>query len=189
MARVRTGNPNGRHKKLPPAKLPDPAKVAAKSTKSRASKRDITDIWTPEFEENLLECLRQGASVNDVIESHNISRRTIYSRIRSDEEWKERWEEAIKIGDDAIRDEIRRRAMNGVLEPVYHEGEVVGHKRKYSDILLMFLAKSRMPEFRENNHEHNHTFNFEGIAERFAARIAAIAATREARVLIDESDE
>lgn len=189
MARVRTGKPNGRPKKLPPTRLPKPAAVAAHSTKSRASKRDLDDIWTEEFEENILECLRLGCSVNDVIESHHISRRTIYQRLRTDEEWKERWDEAIHIGDDAIRDEIRRRAMNGVNEPVYHEGEVVGHKRKYSDILLMFLAKSRMPEFRENQHEHSHTFNFEGIAERFAARVAAIATTREARESSEESDE
>lgn len=172
-------------KKLPPRKLPDPKKLPKKT---RASRRDIDDIWTPEFEESLLACLREGASVNDVIENHHVSRRTIYGRLRTDEAWKERWDEALAMGDDCIRDEIRRRAMNGVLEPVYHEGSVVGHKRKYSDLLLMFLAKSRMPEFKENAVEINQNFNFEGVAERFAAKLVTIAAAREARGTPEESD-
>ena len=47
--------------------------------------------------------------------------------------------------------EARRRAAIGVDEPVFYKGEVVGHIRKYSDTLLMFLLKAHWPEkFREN---------------------------------------
>ena len=36
-------------------------------------------------------------------------------------------------------------------EPVFYQGQVVGHIRKYSDNLLMFLLKAHWPEkFREN---------------------------------------
>lgn len=38
------------------------------------------------------------------------------------------------------------RAIKGVDEPVYYEGEVVGHKKKYSDALLMFRLKGLNPE-------------------------------------------
>lgn len=47
--------------------------------------------------------------------------------------------------------EARRRAMAGWDEPVFHNGEVCGHKRKFSDALLMFLMKGAMPDkYRDN---------------------------------------
>src|SRR5205807_601275 len=48
-----------------------------------------------------------------------------------------------------IEAEIRRRAMEGWDEPVYQQGARVGTVRKYSDTLLIFYAKRRMPEYRE----------------------------------------
>lgn len=155
----------------------------------RGRNRPGSTIWTPEFEEAILACLREGASVRDAIEEFGVSRSTIYKRLREDEEWKKRWDEAYDQGNDAIRDEVRRRGMDGVLEPVYHEGTIVGRKRRYSDTLLMFYAKSRMPEFRENQHDHNHTFNLDGVAERFASKIAAIAAARRSRPTAEGDDE
>ena len=35
------------------------------------------------------------------------------------------------------------RALNGVEEPVYHRGELVGTRRVYNDRLLMFLLRNR----------------------------------------------
>jgi len=144
--------------------------------------------WTDKLEKDLLACLASGATVRDTIDSHRISRTTVYKRIRSDEEWKERWNEAIDMGNDAVRDEIRRRGMQGVLEPVYHEGRVVGRKRRYSDNLLMFYAKSRMPEFKDNVHEHNHGFNAEGMAERLADKLAGIVAAARSAGDADKSE-
>jgi hypothetical protein len=51
--------------------------------------------------------------------------------------------------DDVLRQEIHRRAHDGVLEPVVSAGKLVARVRKYSDTLLIFQAKSRMPEYRE----------------------------------------
>ena len=64
-----------------------------------------------------------------------------------------RYEQAKAEANDRIRAEIHRRAIQGVKrqEAIYYKGEVVGSKEltEYSDILLIFLAKSRMPEFRD----------------------------------------
>lgn len=46
-------------------------------------------------------------------------------------------------------DEARRRAVEGVAEPVYQGGVLVGTKQRYSDNLLMFLTKQRDPSFRD----------------------------------------
>ena len=52
---------------------------------------------------------------------------------------------------ELLEAEARRRAAMGVEEPVFYKGQVVGHIRKYSDNLLMFLLKAHWPEkFREN---------------------------------------
>lgn len=56
---------------------------------------------------------------------------------------------------ELIRDEIRRRAIEGVEEPVFgslgHQlgSGVVGSKRVYSDKLLEMMAKAHLPEYRE----------------------------------------
>ena len=52
---------------------------------------------------------------------------------------------------ELLEAEARRRTAIGVDEPVFYQGQVVGHIRKYSDNLLMFLLKAHWPEkFREN---------------------------------------
>jgi hypothetical protein len=49
------------------------------------------------------------------------------------------------------------RAMRGVREPVFYEGEVCGHKRKYSDGLLQFRLRGLAPEKYAESHRHHHT--------------------------------
>jgi hypothetical protein len=49
----------------------------------------------------------------------------------------------LERGLDALEDEVMRRAKDGVVEPVFYKGRVVGEKRRYSDNLAMFILKSR----------------------------------------------
>jgi hypothetical protein len=77
------------------------------------------------------------------------TRGQLRSFLDSDEEFREQIAEARGRGAETIRDEIRRRAIEGVDEPVFHQGDVVGHVRKYSDRLLGMMAKAHLPEYRE----------------------------------------
>jgi len=44
-----------------------------------------------------------------------------------------------------------RRGVEGVLEPVWYNGKIVGHRRRYSDVMLIFMLKARRPgTFRDN---------------------------------------
>ena len=45
-----------------------------------------------------------------------------------------------------MEQEARRRAVYGVLVPIYWQGDVIGTERRYSDALLMFLLKAERPE-------------------------------------------
>lgn len=54
---------------------------------------------------------------------------------------------------DEVEGEIRRRGIEGVLEPKFYEGNVCGHVRVFSDVLLIFRAKALMPEKYRERHE------------------------------------
>lgn len=55
---------------------------------------------------------------------------------------------------DTIEEEIRARAIDGWLEPVYHQGCLVGHTLKKSDKLLELHAKARLPEKYRERFDH-----------------------------------
>jgi len=63
-----------------------------------------------------------------------------------DEAYAKAFREAKERASEFLEDEARRRAVEGVLEPVFYEGDVCGHKRRYSDTLLIFLLKGNNPE-------------------------------------------
>lgn len=83
---------------------------------------------------------------------------------RENEEFAEEWEHALEAGTDMLVDEVVRRAIDGVHEPQYYKGEVVGYTLKYSDALLMFQIRARRPEqYRETARGGETNINF-GIA-------------------------
>lgn len=88
--------------------------------------------------------------VTRAAEAAGISRGAHYLWMGDDPDYPAAFADAHARACDAIRGEIFRRGVEGWDEPVFHEGQVVGFKRRYSDVQLTNLAKSRMPEeFRE----------------------------------------
>lgn len=74
-----------------------------------------------------------------------------YQWARVDAEFKQQWEEMKKLVAARLKDAAFRRAVTGVLKPVYQRGELVGAVREFSDSLTMFLLKGYEPEtFREH---------------------------------------
>lgn len=66
-------------------------------------------------------------------------------------EYVEAFKDADEKAADSLEKEARRRATEGVDEPVFYKGEECGAVRKYSDTLLIFLLKGIRPEkYREN---------------------------------------
>lgn len=58
---------------------------------------------------------------------------------------------AMDVHNGVIKNEVRRRAIDGVQKPVFQQGKLVGYVTEYSDSLLLALAKSYMPEFRDRH--------------------------------------
>lgn len=63
-----------------------------------------------------------------------------------DPDFAAKWDAALLVAaEEILIPEAHRRALEGVQEPVYHKGVIVGFKQRYSDQLLMFLIKGAMP--------------------------------------------
>jgi hypothetical protein len=64
------------------------------------------------------------------------SRQRLYEWRQADPELAAAWDDALETGTDELEDEALRRALHGVAEPRFYEGEVCGYVQKYSDTLL-----------------------------------------------------
>lgn len=75
-----------------------------------------------------------------------IQRTTAYRRKEADAEFREAWDAAIEISVDKLEYVARNRAVDGVREPIYYKGDVVGHVHKPSDRLMELLLKAHRPD-------------------------------------------
>lgn len=124
-----------------------------------------------------LEAYEHTANVLRAAEQAEISRELVYYWLEHDEQFGFAYNLADKAANMHIEAEIHRRGVQGYEEPVVSQGQLAyeyepvlddkgepkldsrgkpmwqrGHMitvRKYSDTLLIFLAKKRMPEYRE----------------------------------------
>lgn len=105
---------------------------------------------TPEKKTAFLTILSQTANVTAAAEAIGVFRSTVYTWRENDAEFAAAWAYAEKLGVEGMKDEVNRRAFNGVNEPVFYQGMECGVIRKYSDTLAMFLIKARDPAYRDS---------------------------------------
>ena len=102
--------------------------------------------------QEFLDTLRGTGNVRLAASNADVARQVAYRARDSSATFRADWDEALEEARELLEAEARRRAAIGVDEPVFYKGKVVGHIRKYSDNLLMFLLKAHWPEkFRENH--------------------------------------
>ena len=92
---------------------------------------------------SFLEALTRTCNVSASCEMAGLARETAYYWKSRDPDFGAAWGEAMERGLDALEDEVMRRAKDGVAEPVYYQGRVVGETSRYSDVLAMFILKSK----------------------------------------------
>ena len=107
--------------------------------------------WTKRARKRFLEEFRKTANATAAAAFAGIPRSTAYDQRHRDPIFAAEWTEAEEEAADTLEAEAQRRAVEGVLEPVFYLGQEVGHIRKYSDRLLELLLKGHKPtKFREN---------------------------------------
>lgn len=129
-------------------------------------RKNIVNMALKPTQRAFLSAYAESANVSLAAEVTNIARRSHYYWLRTPE-YVQVFDEA---RDDAIallEAEARHRAVDGIETPIFHAGKQVYEKkinrktgevtmkpvtrRKYSDILLMFLLKAYRPEkYRDN---------------------------------------
>lgn len=158
--------------KKPTTKKRTSKKVAKKQTakKRTAKKRAVkkkgvkgqrkggpigTPADTKATQLNFLEHYAKLGTVLRAAEATNIARQTHYDWMNSgDEDYQAAFELAEEMATDLLEDEARRRAVEGVEEPVgWYKGEAGGYVTKYSDGLLKFLLEGRRSKVFKQRHE------------------------------------
>ena len=104
-----------------------------------------------EAQEAFLVAYAETGIITSAAAAANVSRQCVYEWQERDETFSLRFHEAEAIANDMLRAEIHRRGVVGWDEPVYQLAKFAGTVRKYSDTLLIFEAKRRMPEYREKH--------------------------------------
>ncbi len=80
-----------------------------------------------------------------------------YKWLKNDPAYEALFCEAQEKANDKLLAEARRRAAEGWLEPVYHQGVRVGAKRRYSDKLMLALLAAEIPNKFSQRKEVHHT--------------------------------
>jgi len=113
------------------------------STKPAPRKRHE---WTSKKKAEFIEALAQGVTVVSAAEAVDMSRSGAYKLRENDPDFADAWAEAYAASTELLEAEAFQRAMGREeVVGVDKDGQPVVVK-KYSDILLMFLLKSRRPE-------------------------------------------
>jgi hypothetical protein len=104
-------------------------------------------------QQSFLAAFAVTASHAKAAEAAKIGHKTHYRWLKDDAEYAAAFAEVKRKAVQVLEDEAIRRALEGVLVPVFHKGEPTGVIRRYSDSLLMFLLKGFKPEkYRERTH-------------------------------------
>lgn len=101
-----------------------------------------------------LSAYAETGNIKQAAEAAQVGRRSHYRWLAADKRYAEAFAEATEQAGDALEQEARRRAVDGVDEPVFYQGAQCGLVRKYSDTLLIFLLKGVRPEKFKDRHEH-----------------------------------
>lgn len=106
----------------------------------------------------VIENLATLGAMTQAAQCVGVTYETIRVHRKSDPEFDAACENAIEAYRDALTAEVHRRGVEGWDEPVYQKGELVGHKRVYSDRMLEMQAKRFIPEYRDKQQiDHNHS--------------------------------
>lgn len=106
------------------------------------------DGWTPDRQRGFIEALADTGSVDAACRAVDMSSVGAYHLRRQPgaESFRAAWEAALGHGVQRIEDVAMDRALNGVPEPVYSYGKIVGTRIRHNDRLLMFMLRNRAPE-------------------------------------------
>lgn len=98
--------------------------------------------WTPQRKARFLDHLSVKGNVRAACARVGLSPEAAYRLRRRDEEFARAWIAALALARARSEQVLADRAIDGIEEPIYHRGELVGTRRKYDTrLLLSHLAR------------------------------------------------
>ena len=130
-----------------PARAPDqhlnsivePALDAGRDVRPGRAPR--TDGWTPDRIATFLYGLAETATVAEAAAAAGMSRQSAYA-LRNSAKGRPfalAWDAAVLRAGPSLADTLTARGIHGWDEPVFHQGKVCGHRRRYADRLAFRL--------------------------------------------------
>ena len=114
------------------------------------------------WKEIFVATLAKSPNVSAAAKKANINRQYAYVERGRDDDFAAAWDSALEVAVDDAEAEMWRRAVNGTLKPVFHQGKKCGSVREYSDTLLIFALKAHKPEvYRETVRNDNRNFDID----------------------------
>ena len=136
-------------------------KVMDKKKPSTATRRYSSMMKTKRV---FLNHLALSANVTSSARVARVERGTVYRWKEQDPVFADAWAQALEEATDILEAEARRRAVEGIEEPILSRGEIINDpvtgsrlmRRRYSDGLMRFLLKAHRPSrFGEREGEGN----------------------------------
>jgi hypothetical protein len=125
-----------------------------KESRSGAAARDAAWRTGEEGRRRFLDRLAETGNVSAAARHAGLGRSTLYAWRKQDQDFADAWNDAVIEAIDALEQEARRRAVEGVEQPLLYGGKFVRHEdgsiatiRQYSDRLLEFLLKALRPDW------------------------------------------
>lgn len=116
---------------------------------SAGPRRGIGPLQLRARQDRFLSALARSGNVSAASRLSGVDRTSHYSWFEGDEAYRAKFRAAFEVYLDSMETEADRRALKGVLKPVYQNGSLVGYERRYSDTLLMFrLSAERARKYR-----------------------------------------
>src|SRR5208282_5319848 len=101
---------------------------------------------TKQAMETVIKVLQQGGSITDACNSVDIKPSTLrYWRI-NDSQFDIACKDAYDAYSDVVESVANDRAVNGMKQEVYHDGEIVGTKTLFDNTLLTNVLRARKPD-------------------------------------------
>lgn len=132
--------------------MSDEQKVPAKRGRgrpkgSRSLKPNKQGRFTCQKKKKLLELVkRNGGNVSAAAAKVGVSPATVHYHQRVDPVFKDKLELSKLEAMNDVEEAITHRGLDGVDDPVFYQGEIVGSRKVYSDSLLMERARALNPE-------------------------------------------
>lgn len=137
-----------------------------------------SDGWLPEVRVKFLQSLASYGNIAMAALFAQRSRQSAYDLKRRDPDFARAWQAALLLAREAAEDVLQDRAIMGVEEDIYHQGKLIGTRRRYDNrLLLAHLA--RLDKMAEQ-------LPVQRGAARFDEMLAAIAAGDDTAAIVSE---